>query len=401
MEHRLGGNDMKASQKMKYFKPGIFNQLQEAAQQARTKGRQVIDLSVGSPDLPPAQKIIDTLSKWSADPEQYGYTLGGITRFNEAVADYYQRVNQVHLDPRTEVLQTMGSQEGLVHLPLAFCEPGDIVLITNPAYVAYEAGIRLAGAEPYAMELKAEHDFLPQLEEVPASLLKRAKLMILNLPGNPIPATATHLFFEKVVAFAKENDILVVHDAAYSEFYYDENQPISFLSVDGAKEVGIETNSLSKSFSLAGARIAYFVGQAASINVLRQLKSNLDYGVFAPIQEAAIVALHHAEEITSEVRRIFSERHTFMVNQLTELGFEVAPSKSGMFIWAKLPFDADVVSFSFRLIEEAGVVVVPGTAFGSAGENYVRIALVQPLERLEEAMKQLKDFFERIDGHGI
>src|SRR5699024_3603738 len=202
------------------------------------------------------------------------------------------------LDPDTEILQTMGSQEGLVHLPLAFCNEGDIVLTTNPAYVAYEAGIKLAGAEPYEMPLRAENNFLPDLKAIPEEIAKRTKLLILNLPGNPVPAMPSPQFFEQVVEFAKTYHVMVLHDAAYSEYYFTGDKPLSFLSTPGAKDVGFEINSLSKSFSLAGARIAYLVGNADAIRIMKELKSNLDYGTFEPIQAAAVVALDHAEEIT-------------------------------------------------------------------------------------------------------
>lgn len=320
----------------------------------------------------------------------YGYTLGGINRFNEAVASYYKRRSNVEINPETEVLQTMGSQEGLVHLPFAFCDEGDVVLTTNPAYVAYDAGIKLAGAVPHYMPLRAENGFLPDLDEVPEEIAKRAKLLILNLPGNPVPAMPSPAYFEKVVAFANKYNIIVLHDAAYSEYYFTGDAPLSFLSTPGAMEVGMEINSLSKSFSLAGARIAYIVGNAEAIRILRELKSNLDYGTFAPIQEAAIVALDNAEKITDQLRAEFSERHKILMEGLAELGWEATPSSGGMFVWAKYPYSMDDVTFAFKAIEQVGVVMVPGSVFGSEGAGYVRIALVQKREVLKKAVEQLK-----------
>lgn len=378
------------SKKMSIFSPAIFGALKEAAAKKRATGAEIVDLSLGSPDLPPAEIVRKTLSEESLKENMYGYTLTGTKRFNEAVAHYYKRRSNVDLDPETEVLQTMGSQEGLVHLPFAFCNEGDIVLTTNPAYIAYDTGIKLAGAKPYYMPLKKENDFLPDLDAIPEEVAKKAKLLILNLPGNPVPAVPSLSFFEKVVQFAKKYNILVLHDAAYSEYYFTGDKPISFLSTPGAKEVGLEINSLSKSFSLAGARIAYLVGNCDAIRMMRELKSNLDYGIFAPIQEAAVVALDNAEEITDRLREIFSERHRILMDGLKELGWETTPSSGGMFVWAKYPYDLDDEDFVFKAIEQVGVVMVPGSVFGTEGAGYVRIALVQRKEVLQRAIEFLK-----------
>lgn len=374
---------------MDQFTPAIFGPLREAVQKKEATGVSVIDLSLGSPDLPPDERVRKALSISSEKESMYYYTLSGIERFNEAVANYYLRRSNVKINPKTEVLQTMGSQEGLVHLPLAFCNEGDVVLTTDPAYVAYDTGIMLAKAEPYYMPLEKENDFLPDFDGIPEDILKRAKLMILNLPGNPVPANPTIAFFEKVVTFAKQHNILVLHDAAYSEYYFNGKGPVSFLEAPGAKEVGIEINSLSKSFSLAGARIAYIVGNEQAIAILKKLKSNLDYGIFAPIQEAAVTALNHAEEITDRLRVIFTERHKVMVEGLQRLNWDVTPSHSGMFVWAKYPFDLDDTSFVFKTIEHVGVAMVPGSAFGERGKGYVRIALVQDVEKLKEGIDRL------------
>ncbi|BAQ09799.1 aminotransferase yfdz [Bacillus sp. OxB-1] len=383
--------NIQPSSKMSIFAPAIFGDLKAAAEKRKAAGHAVVDLSLGSPDLPPDVKVRQALSEQSALASSYGYTLGGIKRFNEAVADYYKRRTNVIIDPETEVLQTMGSQEGLVHLPFAFCNEGDIVLNTNPAYVAYEAGIKLAGAVPYDMPLREENNFLPDLDAIPADIAEKAKLLLLNLPGNPVPAMPDAAFFEKVVAFARKYNVIVLHDAAYSEYYFTGDAPISFLSTPGAMDVGMEINSLSKSFSLAGARIAYIVGNAEMLGIVKQLKSNLDYGIFAPIQEAAAVALDHAEEITDRLRQEFSERHRVLMNGLDELGWTATPSQGGMFVWAKYPSDMNDIDFVFKAIEEAGVVMVPGSIFGSEGAGYVRIALVQRTELLEQAIEQLKE----------
>lgn len=375
---------------MDQFTSSVFGIVKHSILEKEKTGEKVVDLSLGSPDLPPDERVRKTLAEHSNNEAMYYYTLTGLERFNEAVCDYYWRRSKVKLDPQTEVLQTMGSQEGIVHLPLAFCNPGDVVLTTDPSYVAYDTGIMLARAEPYYMPLEKENNFLPDLQAIPEEIARRAKLLILNLPGNPVPANPTSEFFEEVVAFAKKYNILVLHDAAYSEYYFSGDGPISFLSTPGAKDVGIEINSLSKSFSLAGARIAYIVGNKDAINIMKVLKSNLDYGTFAPIQEAAITALKNAEEITDRLRKIFTERHRVMTDGLRTLNWEVTPSKSGMFVWAKYPFQQfDDVTFALKTIEEVGVAMVPGSAFGSRGTGYVRIALVQDVSQLEEGIKRL------------
>lgn len=382
--------NIQPSKKMSLFAPAIFGDLKKHAKIQQQNGVELIDLSLGSPDIPPAENLRQKMSELSALSSSYGYTLTGIQTFNEAVCNYYKRVNGVELNAETEVVQTIGSQEGLVHLPVAFCDPGDVVLTTNPAYVAYDAGIHLAGATPYYMPLTKENDYLPDLKAVPEEVLQKAKLLILNLPGNPVPAMPSLEYFKEVVEFAKQYNIIVLHDAAYSEFYFKGDAPISFLATPGAKEVGLEINSLSKSFSLAGTRVAYIVGNAQLVGIMKQLKSNLDFGIFEPIQQVAALALDNSEEITDKLRKTFSERHKTLMEGLTSIGWEVAPSNGGMFVWAKYPYDIKCIDFAFKAIEQTGVVMVPGTVFGSAGEGYMRLALVQPVELLEKAVKKLK-----------
>ncbi|MGG0655720.1 aminotransferase class I/II-fold pyridoxal phosphate-dependent enzyme [Rummeliibacillus pycnus] len=378
------------SKKMAMFPKAIFGDLKAAATRKAATGTKIIDLSLGSPDLPPDEKVRMELSKQAALASSYGYTLGGTKKFYQAVANYYKRRSNVDLDPETEIIQTMGSQEGLVHLPMAFCNPGDYVLSTNPAYVAYDAGIHLAEAIPYYMPLLEENSFLPDLDAIPTEIAEKAKLMILNLPGNPVPAMPSEDFFAKVVAFAKKHNIIVLHDSAYSEFYFDGGKPMSFLSTPGAKEVGMEINSLSKSFSLAGSRIAYIAGNAEMISIIQELKSNLDFGTFQPIQDAAIVALDNAEEITDHLRAVFTKRHRTLMEGLKNIGWTVTPSNGGMFVWAKYPMqELNDIDFVFKVIEETGVVIVPGSIFGEAGKNYVRVALVQDEALLSEAVKRL------------
>lgn len=377
------------SRKMSIFEPAIFGDLKAAAAAKKADGFDLYDLSLGSPDLPPDEKIRKVLSEQSYAAHTYGYTLSGTKRFNEAVADYYKRRANVTLNPDTEIIQTMGSQEGLVHLPLAFCNEGDYVLTTNPGYVAYDAGIKLAGAVPYYMNLVEENNFLPDLDAIPDYIAYKAKLMILNMPGNPVPAMPDQAFFEAAVSFAKKYNIIILHDAAYSEFYFSGDSPSTFLATPGAMEVGMEINSLSKSFSLAGTRVAYIVGNEEMIQIMKKLKSNLDFGIFEPIQEAGIAALNNAEEITDRLRKIYAERHKVLSQGLKDIGWNITPSNGGMFVWAKYPFEMPDKEFVFEAIRQTGVVMVPGTVFGSAGAGYVRMALVQDVEILRKAVNQL------------
>lgn len=378
------------AKKMQRFPNSIFGDLKAATIEAAAQGKTIIDLSLGSPDLPPHEAVRRVLSEEAAKPTSYGYTLTGTMNFYEAVARYYKRRSDVELNPATNIIQTIGSQEGLVHLPVAFCDPGDIVLTTNPAYVAYDAGIALAGATSYYMPLTKENDYLPDLSAIPQDVAEKARLLILNLPGNPVPAMPTTAYFEEVVAFAKKHNIIVLHDAAYSEFYFEGDRPLSFLSTPGAMEVGLEINSLSKSFSLAGTRIAYIAGNADMIAVLKQLKSNLDFGIFEAVQTAAVTALDLAEDITASLRETFAARHRTLMNGLQNIGWDVAPSNGGMFVWAKYPHSFTSEEMAFHCIREVGVVTVPGTAFGTAGEGYLRLALVQNEEQLNEAVARLK-----------
>ncbi|MDI7741805.1 aminotransferase class I/II-fold pyridoxal phosphate-dependent enzyme [Lysinibacillus fusiformis] len=379
------------SKKMSLFEPAIFAKLKSfAKQQEKLLGFNLIDLSLGSPDIPPHDMLLKSMSELSSQASSYGYTLTGSNEFYEAVARYYLRVNKVELNPQHEIVQTIGSQEGLVHLPIAFCDPGDYVLTTNPGYVAYAAGITLAGATPYYIPLDGDNGFLPKLSAIPEEIAHKAKLFILNMPGNPVPMAPSIEYFTEVVDFAKKYNIIVLHDAAYSEFYFTGDSPISFLAAPGAKDVGLEINSLSKSFSLAGARVAYIAGNAEMIDIIKQLKSNLDFGIFNPIQATAALALDHAEEITAPLRTTFAKRHAILMQGLLNLGWEVAPSNGGMFVWAKYPYEIDSVSFAFKAIEQTGVLMVPGTAFGSEGEGFVRLALVQNENLLSEAVSRLK-----------
>jgi LL-diaminopimelate aminotransferase len=380
------------SEKVQKLTSSIFQEVANRKQEAIARGKEVIDLSVGSPDFPPPSFIVDTLVEYAKDPSKYGYTLRGLTEFNEAVSYFYKERYSVNLDANTEVLQLMGSQDGLAHLAMAMINQGDYVLVPDPGYPIYEASVTIAGGEIFPMPLLEENNFLPKLEEIPLDVLQKTKMMIISYPGNPVTALADHSFFEEVVQFAKLHNILVVHDFAYSELIYDGNPKISFLSVPGAKEIGIEFNSLSKTFNMAGCRIGYVVGNQKAIEILASFKSHIDYGIFYPIQKAAIKALTSDYTFLQEQARQYEIRRDALISGLEKSGWQVTKSPATMFVWAKIPAGWNSREFAFELIDQTGVAVIPGDAFGKQGEGYVRIAMVQPPERLIEATERIQNF---------
>jgi LL-diaminopimelate aminotransferase len=390
----LEGNlvNIVASKKLQSMTESIFTEVANRKHEAIKRGIDVIDLSVGSPDLPPSSSAVSTLVKCAADPTKYGYTLTGIPDFNRAVCSFYKNRYSVELDVASEVLQLMGSQDGLAHLATAFINPGDYVLVPDPGYPIYQDNVVLAGGIIYPMPLLEENQFLPQLDEIPLEILKKTKMMIISYPGNPVTALADKSFFEKVVQFAKEHNILVIHDFAYSELIFDGNPQISFMSISGAKEVGIEFNSLSKTFNMAGCRIGYAVGNPTALTILNSLKGLVDYGIFYPIQKAGEAALLSDYSALQDQVNEYERRRDALLGGLEQSGWKVAKSPATMFVWAKIPSGWKSREFTFELIEQAGVAVVPGDAFGKQGEGYVRIALVQPAERLSEAAKRIQQF---------
>jgi LL-diaminopimelate aminotransferase len=388
-----------ASEKLQKLSSSIFQEVANRKQEAINKGKDVIDLSVGSPDFPPPPFVIDTLLAYTKDPSNYGYTLKGIPEFHDAVTYFYKQRYSVHLDAKKEVLQLMGSQDGLAHLATAMINPGDYVLVPDPGYPIYEGSVTIAGGIIYPMPLRAENRFLPKLEEIPEEIIEKTKMMILSYPGNPVTAIADESFFEEVVAFAKRHQILVVHDFAYSELVYDGHPQISFLSIPGAKEVGIEFNSLSKTFNMAGCRIGYAVGNEHVISILASFKSHIDYGVFYPIQKAASKALTSDFDYLKGQVKEYERRRDVLVEGLRKSGWEVEKSPATMFVWAKIPQGWTSRQFAFELIDRAGVAVIPGDAFGKQGEGYVRIALVQPTNTLQEAAERIQAFLADCSIH--
>ena len=383
--------ECRLSKRMESFSSSVFSEIAQYKTELRKQGKDIIDLSIGSPDMAPPAYLKHSLSELCLDDSMYGYTMKGTSEFHDAVASYYERSHGVELDPDSEIIQLMGSQDGLVHLPMAFADPGDLVLVPDPGYTAYAAGIAMAGAIPYHMPLLKENGFLPHFPSIPDDIAGRAVMMILNYPGNPIPAMASEAFFREAIAFAKKHNILIVHDFAYSELYYGGNRPISFLSIEGAKDIGIEMNSLSKSFNLAGCRVAYAAGSKPILNALQMLKSNLDYGVFEPIQTTAAKALLDGDPFSEANRAMYKRRRDALVVGLNEIGWEIPVPDAGMFVWAPIPCTYTSKEFTYKLMLEAGVAVTPGSAFGPSGEGYIRMALVQDEAALRSAVERITE----------
>ncbi|HZW81937.1 MAG TPA: LL-diaminopimelate aminotransferase [Candidatus Deferrimicrobium sp.] len=374
----------------------IFSEMDELRKEVQSKGIQIINLGIGSPDRAPAQHVIEALVQGVNAGLNYGYTLTqGIDELKAAIVNWYYKRFHVELDPDTEVLSLMGSQDGLAHIYTAFINPGDLALIPDPGYPIYTAGLLLAGGEKYPLALTAENNYLPDLDKLPLEVVRKAKLMFLNYPNNPLAATADLDFFYKVVKFAKEHQIIVCHDNAYSELAYDGYRPPSFLQVPGAKEVGVEFHSVSKTYNLAGCRLGFVVGNAQVIRSLSVVKSNIDYGVFKPVQLAAVAALNGPQDTVVDNAAAYQARRDALVDGLASAGWQIPKPKASMFLWAPLPKGHhSSMEFATQLLKATGVLVIPGVAFGEQGEGYVRIALVQDTSLLMEAVSRVHRFLD-------
>ncbi|GAB6154103.1 aminotransferase class I/II-fold pyridoxal phosphate-dependent enzyme [Desulfosporosinus burensis] len=388
----------KPAKRLEGLGASVFTEMDNLKKELEKEGKDLINLSIGSPDRAPAMEIRQVLSQAVFDETQYGYTLTrGTAEFRKACAAWYLERFGVALNPETEVLPLMGSQDGLAHIFLAYIDPGDLALIPDPGYPIYTAGLILAGGEKVAIPLLEENGYLPDLQKIDTDIARKAKLMLLNYPNNPTAAVASLSFFEKVVEFAKEYDLLICHDVAYSELAFEGYQPVSFLQARGAKEVGIEFHSVSKTFNLAGARLGFVVGNANVIGNLSQLKSNIDYGVFGPVLKAGAFALSSSavQDSVEENRNAYQKRRDILIEGCRQAGWNIPIPMGSMFIWAPVPTKQDSISFARELAREAGVIVVPGLAFGDHGEGYVRIAMVQDESLLQEAMQRIQVFLRK------
>lgn len=370
--------------------PYLFVEIDRKRREAAARGIDIISLSIGDPDIPTPAPIIRALARAAREPVNHRYPESeGLDRFRQAVADWYRRRFGVDLDPQREVLTLIGAKEGIGHLPLALVDPGDVVLIPDPAYPVYRAGTIFAGGQPYEMPLRRENNFLPDLETIPESIRQRARLMFINYPNNPTGAVAPVEFYRDVVSFARRHNIVVAQDNTYSEISFDGYHPPSFLQAPGAKEVGIEFHSLSKTFNMTGWRIAFAVGRADVIEALRKIKSNLDSGAFQAVQEAGITALAMAEEISARNSKIYQRRRDVLVRGLRSIGLTVDAPRATFYVWPSVPSGYDSAGFVSTLIERTGIVCTPGNGFGKEGEGYVRFALTADVKRLQEAISRL------------
>ena len=379
------------AKRIQQLPPYLFAHIDALKAEVRAQGVDLIDLAEGDPDIPTPQLIIDALDKALADPTHHRYpSYKGLIEFREAVAGWYKQRFDVALDPETEVLSLIGSKEGIAHLPFAFLNPGDISLIPDPGYPVYKASTILAGGIPHFLPLRKENQFLPDLESIPAEVVKKAKILYLNYPNNPTSALASEAFFKDVVRFANRHQVLVCHDAAYTEVAYDNYQAPSFLQTEGAKEVGAEFHSLSKTFSMTGWRVGFVVGNARVIEGLGKVKTNIDSGLFQAIQMAGMAAMKEDENLKAPLRAIYQERRDLLSKELREAGLEFEPPMATFYFWISVPGNFDSTSFSLHLLKKAGIVATPGVGFGPTGEGFFRISMTAPTSRLQEAVDRLK-----------
>lgn len=382
---------MQISKRLAQFGEGVFTQLQAIKIKRLAEGKYVCDLSVGTPNIPPAPHIRRALAEAAEDTRQYVYAISDTAELQDAAAAWYRRRYGVELDPRTEVSSLLGSQEGLSHIALAFADPGDYILVPDPCYPVFADGPVIAGAKLHYMPMRRERDFLIDFAEIPTEVARAAKMMIVSYPNNPTCALAPDSFYHELIAFAREFDILVLHDNAYSELVYDGHRCGSFLAFPGAKEVGVEFNSLSKTYGMAGARVGFCLGNAMAVQAVKTLKSNMDYGMFLPVQKAAIAAITGDQSCVAETCKAYERRRDALCESFAAVGWPIPKSPGTMFAWAPIPGGfASSQAFAMALVDRAGVLVTPGSAFGPSGEGFVRIALVQDEADLRAAAEAIR-----------
>ena len=382
---------MRFASRIAKLPPYLFAEVDRRIAAKRKEGVDVISLGIGDPDLPTPQHVVDALSAAAAKPYTHQYPeYEGLPAFREAVATWYGNRFGVKLDPETQVVSLIGSKEGIAHFPVAVVDPGDVVLATDPGYPVYNTGTLFSDGETYYVPLRAENDFLPDLAAIPNDVIKRAKLLWICYPNNPTAAVAPRSFFEECVAFGKEHDLIIAHDAAYTEVCFDGYKPLSFLEVDGAMDVGIEFHSLSKTYNMTGWRIGMAVGNTDIIEALGRVKTNIDSGIFRAVQEAGVVALNETPQSWIDERNaIYQERRDLILDTLESMGLHAQRPQASLYVWSPTPAGISAIDFSVRLLDEAGIVITPGVGFGDAGEGYFRISLACPTDRLKEALERL------------
>ncbi|CUS35447.1 LL-diaminopimelate aminotransferase [Candidatus Nitrospira nitrificans] len=387
----MAGFPIEVATRIKTLPPYLFAAIDKMKQEAIARGVDIINLGIGDPDLPTPAPIIDSLAKAAKDPKHHQYpSYEGMLSFRKAVADWYKRRFKVTLDPTSEVLTLIGSKEGIGHIHLAFVDPGDIVLVPSPGYPVYPVGTGFSGGVSHIMPLTKANGFLPDLSAIPKNVAKKAKLMWLNSPNNPTSVIMTKDYFKRAIEFAQDNRIIICHDAAYSEIYYDGKRPASFMEVEGAKDVGVEFHSLSKTYNMTGWRLGFVVGNKEVLAGLGKVKSNLDSGCFEAVQEAGITALGLDDSVTDGIRTIYQERRDTLIPGLKQLGLEVDAPPAAFYIWVTVPKGYTSASFTAHLLEKAGIVTTPGNGFGAPGEGYIRMTVCTTKERLAEAVERIK-----------
>ena len=382
---------IKKAKRINALPPYLFAEIDRRKREASARGVDLIDLGIGDPDIPTPAPIVEKLIECASKPANHRYpSSSGMPEFREAAAHWYRRRFNVPLDPGKEVVSLIGSKEGIGNMAVAFVDPEDIVLVASPCYPVYHIGTAFSGGKNYFLPLKKENQFLPDLDSIPVDVAKQAKLLWINYPNNPTAAVADRAFFQRVIDFANQNNVIVCHDAAYTEMGYDGYRPMSFLELEGAKQVGIEFHSLSKTFNMTGWRIGMAVGNADLVAGLAQAKSNLDSGIFQAVQEAGIEALKLGDKIVEPSRRIYQERRNILVDGLRAVGLECEKPRATFYVWVTAPKGMSSAEFTAKLLDEAGVVTTPGNGFGAAGEGYVRFTVCVDKERLKEVAERIR-----------
>lgn len=375
--------------RIKYLPPYLFAAIDKAKQDALAKGVDVIDLSVGDPDLPTPSHIVEAMREAVKNPENHQYpSYAGKLSFRTAVADWYRRTFGVKLDPEKEVLALIGSKEGIAHAPLAFINPGDMALVPDPAYPVYRTAVSFAGGMPVIMPLTRENGFLPDLEAIDPGVAAKAKIIFLNYPNNPTAASAGKPFFQELVDFAHDHDLIVMHDNPYSEVCYSGQGSMSILEIEGARDVAVEFHSLSKTYNMTGWRVGAVVGNAETVAGIGKIKSNVDSGNFGAVQDAGITALKSPKKVVDDICRVYQHRIELLYNCLSGIGFELEKPRATLYLWAWV--GGDSVAFCQRLLEDTGIVATPGVGFGQYGEGYIRFSITQPTGRVELAVERLE-----------
>jgi len=385
--------------RIKRLPPYVFNIVNELKAEARARGEDIIDFGMGNPDQPTPKHIVDKLVEVAQRPDTHRYSLSrGIPRLRRAICNWYKSRFDVDLDPETEAIVTIGSKEGLAHLAMATVGPGDIVLVPNPSYPIHPYGFVIAGADIRHVPMGSDRDFFEELEKAIKDTWPKPKMLVLNFPGNPTTQCVELDFFEKVVAIAKEHEIWVVHDIAYADIVFDGYKAPSILEVEGAKEVAVEFYSLSKSYNMPGWRVGFMVGNPILVAALARMKSYLDYGMFTPIQVAAIAALEGPQECVKEISDMYQSRRDVLCEGLTAIGWNVEKPKATMFVWAPIPEqfkEMGSLEFSKLLLKEAKVAVSPGIGFGDYGDDHVRFGLIENEHRTRQAVRGIRDMFKK------